>query len=320
MVDSLQIKSPTGPTPVAVEYLSRLGTNDVAGVFITHWHEDHTRGAAAMLRQWPNSLRHIGLPAGFNERELAAFVADLLPHPRRFKLVSDLAEVMTALNEPALANTQRFVLGDRVTVPFGSGRQIAALSPSLDDIRHQALTLTTYLPGWKGPPPRRFDVNSGCAVLHVTCGPLGVMLSSDLDAGDTNLRGWKCIVQNYGTQLRSDIIKVGHHGSDTAHHAPALTAMSSTQAHGAVTPFPARGEHLPRTAMVRQYKRDLKALHITAPHRAPTRAGKVAMKHTPFSGYKSVSPSAMDAIGQIRYRAKSTGDVRVELFGTAAPT
>jgi glyoxylase-like metal-dependent hydrolase (beta-lactamase superfamily II) len=41
VVDSFQVKVAGGRSPVAVEYLKRINVTDVAGVFITHWHDDH---------------------------------------------------------------------------------------------------------------------------------------------------------------------------------------------------------------------------------------------------------------------------------------
>jgi hypothetical protein len=146
------------------------------------------------------------------------------------------------------------------------------------------------------------------------------MLYSDLDIGGDDKRGLRCVVKKYGVGLRSQIIKVGHHGSETAYHPPALTIGEATKAVGAVTPFPAKKEALPRAKHVALYKAALRALHLTARSSvAPQRAGKVAMKDTPFLAYSKTSPRGLDAIGQVRYRTRiSESSVRVELFANAA--
>jgi glyoxylase-like metal-dependent hydrolase (beta-lactamase superfamily II) len=72
VVDSFQVKVAGGRSPVAVEYLKRINVTDVAGVFITHWHDDHTRGAAQVLKRYAPTLRYIGLPSGFAEELLTA--------------------------------------------------------------------------------------------------------------------------------------------------------------------------------------------------------------------------------------------------------
>ncbi len=232
-------------------------------------------------------------------------------------MVSDLVEVITALKEPALAHARVAILGHLVTFPI-AGHTVLTLSPSLADTQDQLAALATYLPGWRGRKPRRYDVNSGCAVMRLSCGSFNVMLSSDLDIGDDDYRGWRSIVKNHGPSIASQILKVGHHGSDTAFHLPALTAIQSTVTDGAVTPFPARGEHLPRASMLRQYKRVLRTVHVTASKAAANHAGKVQIKNTPFSSYVKLGPSSLDAVGQVRYRVDlATATVRTELFGGA---
>jgi hypothetical protein len=317
IVDSFAVRSPTGDVPVAVEYLRRLKVSDVAGFFITHWHDDHTRGAADIIRAFPASLKRVGLPSAIGERELASFVADLLPDKQRFKIVQELVAVISALNE--LSGIHSVVLGDGVSFQPSPGCSLEVMSPSLDDLRHQAVTMASYLPGWTGPPPRRYDVNSGCAVMRLTCGPFGVMLYSDLDVGDDDKRGLRCIVKKYGAGLRADIVKIGHHGSETAYYPPALAAGNADQAVGAITPFPARGEALPRRKHVAQYKAALRAVHLTAGLGPQTqKVGKVPLRDTPFSEYVKTSPRHLDAIGQVRYRIRnSENTVRVELFPSA---
>ncbi len=77
--DSFLVKTKSGRRPVASEYLDALHVTDVAGLFITHWHDDHTQGAAELLRKFAPTLQYIGLPSGFAEHQLASFIADLLP-------------------------------------------------------------------------------------------------------------------------------------------------------------------------------------------------------------------------------------------------
>jgi hypothetical protein len=316
VVDSFVVGSAPSYVPVSVEYLRRVGVTDVAGIFITHWHDDHTRGAAEVIREFSPSLKFVGLPCGVGDRELASFLYDLLPDARRFSLVKDLAAVISVLNRPELSHVQPILLTAGVTLPIDGQSQLRALSPSLEDARQQCASLLTYLPGWTGPRPRRYDVNSGCAVLLLNSGSLSVVLYSDLDIGETDSRGLRCVVKNYGNILQAQVIKIGHHGSETAYHPPALTAGRADLAAGAITPFPARGEHLPRGRQVDRYKKALRQLHLTAlPGRPAQTAGKVALKHTPFSQYTKVIGRHLDAIGHVRYRVRpSDSNVRVELF------
>jgi hypothetical protein len=319
IVDSFVVGSRPNYVPVSVEYFRQLGVSDVFGFVVTHWHEDHTRGAAEVVQEYAASLQYVALPSAVNQRELASLLVDLLPDDRRFALVRDLAAVMSRLGDANLGHIQRILLTGGVHLPTAGSTQFVALSPSFEDLRHQAATLLSYLPGWQGPQPRHYDVNSGCAVLRLSSGPFAVLLYSDLDVGMSDQHGIRCIVRNYSPQLRADIIKVGHHGSETAYHPPALQAGQANLAAGAITPFPARGEPLPRRKKLLKYKQALRTLHVTAaPGISGTKAGKVPINDTPFAAYVKVVSRHLDGVGQIRYRMREGEAVpRIELFGRA---
>jgi hypothetical protein len=323
VVDSFRVQGEAGPVPVAVAYLrDMLKVADVYGVMITHWHDDHSAGAADVLRAFAPSLRVVGLPSAYGRRELASFAADLLPDPLGSRIIKDIVAVITELSEPATQHVRRIPLNDgaQLEPPGNVVWKLSCLSPSMEDERHHFSTLLKFLPGYVGPAPHAYDVNSGCAVLRFEVGETVVMLCSDLDVGDGPQRGWRCIVQNHGARLRSDVVKVGHHGSSTAFHEAAWAAFGALgKPRGVITPFPANGGQLPRPEMVGRLVRVAEPLHLTAiGKKHAKRAGKLLASDSPFQAYTPTSPRTFEAIGQVRYR-QSWGqrEIRVEVFPPA---
>lgn len=321
VVDSFLVKGAAGREPVAVAYLKNaLGVSSVDGVFLTHWHDDHTAGAAALLQTFAPSLRIVGVPSGYGKRELASFAADRLPFDLGSKLIRDLVAVFDVLATPELAAVRVVQLADGVQLepPGNNLWTLTALSPSFEDERHHFETLLSFLPGSTKPPPATYDVNSGCAVLRLETNDTVVMLCSDLDVGDSVRRGWRCIVQNHAARLKSDLVKVGHHGSVTAFLKDAWAAFgANAKPKAVITPFPAANGRLPRPEMVERLAKVASPLHVTARARG-SGAGKLNASDNPFPSYVVTSPSALRDTGQVRYRRKAgESAVRVDVFPPA---
>lgn len=324
IVDSLTIKDEDRTLPVATAYLKNgLGISSVYGVFLTHWHEDHTNGAADLLRTFADTIKIVGLPNSFGRREFASFMSDLLPSAIRFRMVKDIVNVIEALKDPLLENTMRIPLSDRILLsPDNAHWTLRSLSPSFEDIRHQAKALGAFLPGFNGSIPKGYDVNASCAVIKLEVDAIRIILASDLDVGDSSQRGWQCIVNNHTNQnlpLSSLILKIGHHGSRTAFYQPALEAIRGDgQLFGVITPFPAPGHSLPRDEEVKKFLNFCSYVHQTGTCKSKSRAGRVATKNTPFLTYIPMSRGNLATIGQIRYRMRlNEVEPRIDVFTPA---
>jgi|HubBroStandDraft_1064217.scaffolds.fasta_scaffold34309_3 hypothetical protein len=318
VVDSMAVYRKEDRVAIATAYLCDcLHVTEVYGVFLTHWHDDHTAAAGQLIRQFGPKLAMVGLPISNSSRELMSYVADLVPNEQRAALVKDLLSVISVLGE--LTHVQVVTIQDRTQLaPSGATWRLDSLSPSFDDARHQAATLVSFLPGFVGPPPISFDVNSGCAVLRLEVDGIVVLFQSDLDVGDSPTRGWQNIHRVYQQQLSANIVKIGHHGSHTAFHLPSWNAISAAnKPHGAVTPYPARGVALPRAKEIAQLKRHCARIHLAGVQGASNQAGAVPLKRTPFTEYAPTSASFSKA-AQVRYRMRpGEANPRVEVFPPA---
>lgn len=321
VIDSFRTRAGGGSAvPVAAAYLDLLGVSALHELFLTHWHEDHTNGASQLVRRYAGTLRTVGLPSGVGEGELASFISDLLPHPLRSRLVTDLVDVISALREPAAANIRALMLCDGTSLSAHPTWSLSALSPSFEDQKLQLATLGKFLPHQRGARIGSFDVNSGSVVLRLEANNVVAIFSSDLDIGDDEKRGWRCIVKFHGARLAADLVKVGHHGSVTALHEPAWAAFRKgpKSPSAVVTPFPARAEALPRANQIRRLKTLSSTLHLSGIRaHSGGKAGLVAVSRTPFSAYTKVSPSPFDLVGHVRYRFDPAGIMTTEVFPPA---
>jgi hypothetical protein len=324
IVDSMIVSRDGQRVPVATAYLDAIRESDVYGVFVTHWHDDHTKGVADLLRTFAASLKIVGLPTAFGAREFWSFVSDLMPDSDRFKPVRDLVAVMSALKEHPLKLKERVTLRNRATLaPAGALWSLDALSPSLEDERAQIASLVAL---YDPRAPRNLlhpDVNASCAVLRFRSGNACVILSSDLPAGVDDNRGWRCIIRHETGNLCAQVVKIGHHGSETSFLADAWKEFSRSAKPSAVmTLFPAPGAPLPRQSDIDRYAPLCARLHMTGTHgSARTRsvtAGAAKLKDTPFSSYSRTYSGDFSSIGMVRYRMGPNDLIpRVEAFSPA---
>jgi hypothetical protein len=219
---------------VAHLYLNRLGVRDLWGVFLTHWHLDHTDAAGDLLQAFAHSLKVVGLPPAFSRRELASFLASRLPDEATFAEVRDLTAVMDELAKNSAIHP--VLLNDGTVLAQNSMWRLDAIAPSMSDVQHQLQTLAAAVVGTaiKG----KYDVNACCAVLVLEVGSTRVLLGSDLANGETPAHGWNAIHQHHPHRLPSAAVKVAHHGSKTSQHNACWAQIANPPPIAVVTPFP----------------------------------------------------------------------------------
>jgi beta-lactamase superfamily II metal-dependent hydrolase len=69
------------------------------------------------------------------------------------------------------------------------------------------------------------NVNNASIVLKVTMGQRSLILS-----GDAEHESERGLVERYGSQLKADFLKIGHHGSRSSTSSPWLAAVKPTWA------------------------------------------------------------------------------------------
>ncbi len=235
--------------PVALAYLDALGV-DVASqvelIVVSHWHDDHIRGIARLVRT-ASSARFACSAALRCEEFMALVVA-----ARHAMLIeqssgtSELAEVFDILehrngsgrtNGPdhwALEGTRLYTRASPPAV------DVHVLSPSSQTVTDAKQQLTKLMPK-SGVPTRRIpsiEPNETSVVILVQTAGVHLLLGGDLERGADQRRGWKGVLWSpLRPQLRSTTYKVAHHGSDDADIDGIWTDLLVDRPNALLTPY-----------------------------------------------------------------------------------
>jgi hypothetical protein len=318
--------NPTTKEPVALEYLRLLGVvveRDVAAVVVTHWHDDHTRGASEVLDACTEA--EFWCSAALSKREffeLVASAGQLSLRTSGGSGVDEMARVFDVLRarrsgrrgrvvSPEYAAVNRVVYRSaaRVGVPACS---VEALSPSSAS---QTRGFLSFAPRLRAP--KRSIPNPGpnelSVALHVQFGSTAALLGADLEVGSSDDVGWRAVVRNPRLPpVKANIVKVPHHGSVGADHEPVWAMMIEKEPSVGVTPFHSSGlPGAPDVARLRS--RTAQVFHASPKVPRVVRLDR-ATERT-LEGVK-IRERGGD-LGHIRFRAIDGGEVECSLFGAA---
>ena len=221
--------NPRTRLPAALEYLDGLGV-DVGSALkllvLTHWHDDHVRGAAAILQrakaaQVACSAKDHG-PAFFRALETARAARS---PDTGFDEMAEMLDTLLQRRTPG----QRLESVGPIWASEGktlhrrdsgtSGRataQVVALSPSDGTLTLAMHELRQFLPRPPGPERRavRLTPNQRSVVVLAEVGARSVLLGADLGNTPNPATGWNAVVRSRSRPtVRSEVFKVPHHGS-----------------------------------------------------------------------------------------------------------
>lgn len=232
-----------------LEYLEEIGVDvarDVKAVIATHWHRDHIGGIAELVAAAKGAT--FFCPLSFRNKEFMTF-AETFASGNGNPLVQRSSEYIRTL--VALRETGRrpvFVAQDRRLLVTTNGATVYTLSPSDPQISDFLTGIGAELAALKeGREPSNLDTdpNHTAIVLMLNLGNHRVLLGADLE--EEEVKGWSTIMTT-STIERDNIslIKVPHHGSSNAFHAPFWEKHISKECVSVLTPF-ASGSNPPPT-------------------------------------------------------------------------
>lgn len=237
---------------VAAEYLVSLGLNlaeVVHWILLTHWHDDHVKGAADLVEKCP--LARIYHPAAQHPDEYVALAETLSPSgfalDRGTSGVGELAKILRVLQERA-SRDKNYVLdkfgpaiaGQEIASHTVSGMRVRAkaLSPGNVEFNKALLSLRALMPqpGQPRTVLTRPTRNHTAVALWVEFGDQAALLGSDLEEEGNQYTGWSVILRDHHPETKAQLFKVPHHGSETAHSdavweellVPRATAVTTT--------------------------------------------------------------------------------------------
>jgi len=321
--------------PVALDYLEALSVDvsrAIKLVVVTHWHDDHIRGASDLVRQAPGS--RFACSAVLNAEEFKKFITasrSLNTIARGSSGVDEFAAILSSLQgrrrhglrkeavgpEWASANGLLFRRAVGTVTPLA---EVFALSPSSASVSRGFHELGRFLPK-RGEAKRAavsIEPNETSVVLSVRVGEAYAILGSDLETGASNATGWGAVLATTALPTTpAHVFKVPHHGSENAYHQMTWTTALVPDVTAVLTPFARGRQALPTQGDLERMKQHTNRLYCTAPQ--PSRVS-FADRMVP----KTIQDKTMQfrprrgAMGHVRVRiAANSSQPRVERFGPA---
>lgn len=200
--------------PAALGYLNQIGVDAKAAVrliIVTHWHDDHVRGVARVVRNC--SRAEFACPAAFREDEFLKLAATYAEGTMmRETGIQEMSDTFAILQDRKitvrLASENKLLLRD-------SDCELWALSPSDASTVSAMLHLHAPYPMQSkavlpAPTPNHLSV-----ALLAKLGDTAILLGGDVLRFNDRDRGWLRIADLYTTYGHpvADVVKIPHHGS-----------------------------------------------------------------------------------------------------------
>ncbi len=237
----------------ALGYLRDIGVDcarDVRIVLATHWHDDHVRGIADAV-QACQGARFI-CSSAFNTSEFLVLTnSTVLGAERTTSGVREFGEVLSIVRARRAAGDAnagpKFVLENTV-IHQSESCEVRALSPSSASIERAMAAIASMLPERRRPHlrVRSPSPNEGSVALWMK-GPSGAaLLGADVERQATNDRGWGAILAlSPAAGGRARLVKVPHHGGESAHDARMWDDLLEGQPAAMLTPWSRGAQALP---------------------------------------------------------------------------
>ena len=217
--------------PVAVEYLNNLKNGALSGVRLivaTHWHDDHIRGLASMLRQAPDA--RFACSAALHTDNFLTLVEAAGSTIQGRSGVDEFASIFQLLVEraaggkpkklatPVFAIESRRLLLHLVEGSRAFPATVTALSPSDGTVKLAFTDIAQLLPK-AGEAQRRIinrAPNHTSVALWIEVGTRRALLGADLEHTGHPGEGWMAVLASHRDPKAATLFKVPHHGSVNA--------------------------------------------------------------------------------------------------------
>ena len=214
-----------GGRSAPLEYLDKLGVDisrDVRLVVATHWHDDHVRGLAQVVRESERAIFCCSSALRGQEFTGLLKARNSVPGSRFSSGVREFAEI-AAVSKQRSSDITWAVSGRRLAhYSHSIVSSIWTLSPADADVQYaldELASLNTTKPE-AVVISSNWNANKASVVLFLeTRIGGGILLGGDLEhLKGLPPRGWHGIIDDDGRpEFRASLFKVPHHGSLTAH-------------------------------------------------------------------------------------------------------
>lgn len=304
-------------TPIALKYLNQIGVcpaTSVGAVLFTHWHDDHIKGAAQVVKAC--STAKVALTGYLQSAEFETLMNHCdAPDGGSFGTgVDELEKILEILTERT--RERLWCYSNTVILEDYSNNnyQLEALSPSHSSFENLIRRIRN-----KNEVDNRISSvspnNSSVAtVLRVNNDLL--IFGADLEIGQST-HGWENVHKHvWNNRGKASLLKIAHHGSIGAAHEKIWNDCVEPDVFAALTPWN-RGRKLPQSDGVNWIQaRTSNAYAAAKPNTSRLRVGvAITDKIIKDSGVKLLKENSPG--GHVRFRKKDAGPWKVDLFGNA---
>lgn len=280
IVDSCKFSRKGKPIPLAfLDALEVDAATCVRAILITHWHDDHIRGAAEIVAGCPSA--RIGVPSSFGDSIFAAFLGAFEDSASgtHGTGVDEIREILRELTPDRLSGRpQPWLLSSNkelIKSKDSDGNvvfSLTSLSPSDAQIILSLRSIGKLMPAI-GATKRRATAtgaNHDSAVLWAEFGDRA-LFGADLEVHANSDCGWEAVVGSDIKRNGASLFKVAHHGSSNGHHPDVWSDMLEPEAVAVVTPWN-RNRGLPTDADIKRLEKLTKNVFLTSPTVARSKA------------------------------------------------
>lgn len=247
IVDSLLTEE---RVPVALAYLRSMGVDltQVRSLILTHWHDDHVRGAAQIVKDCPNATVTFPITlCGDEFKQLLKHYGNIVTG-RFTNGVEELFHILELVKSQK--HRRRFAVANKVLIETADFR-VDALSPSEEDVERFMVAIHEWArengDGRLSKPARN---DTSVVVVAKVAGEL-ILLGGDLEVRGP-LSGWQAVHEiAWAGRGKATVFKVAHHGSKTGEYAPVWDDLLELQPLTVLAPYN-RGHKLPTSADVKR--------------------------------------------------------------------
>lgn len=295
--------------PPVLNYLDELGVDAAEAVKLivaSHWHDDHVRGLARIVKQCEQAC--FCLSEAMTSVEFLTLVNSYnYPATEIGSGSEELSKVLHILRQRKSACIPKSVLADMClwSKPLhdGTACKVYALSPSQAANLLAKRELGSLLQ--EGKERLRLFVrgpNHVAVVLWIEIGDLRILLGADLEETADPNTGWSIILAS-STCIngQASLFKIPHHGSKTGHCPAVWDELLSPQPAALLTPYSNSG--LPRETDIQRICGLTDKAYITTTQRPKSPQRPKVVRDRIKAMAKRLTPLEY-SMGHIRCRAK----------------
>ena len=304
--------NPETKNPIALDYLKcmNIDFDKIKKIVITHWHDDHIRGAFKIVKAVENDIKIVLNPIVMEEK-FNQYISYGL-HDSGDNGLSEMRYILNYIRnnknscDIALCNLRFYANEEKNNI------ELWTLSP-------QNIELVEYLNQLLFPEQNKqtsksyISDNNLSLVILVKAGNSGALLGGDLENTSNNNVGWTAIVNNYQHKnTHPNIFKIPHHGSENGFYEGVWSNILDEEPVALITTFN-KSTKLPKDSEIKKICKYSNIVYVIGGTEKDNTLERKVRKVS--SGIKNLYTN-IPIVGMVRYRMNMKTNIHyIEKYG-----